>query len=119
MNDSKHVDLNGGCACGAIRYEFSGEPETPFACHCEYCQRQSSSVMMLYFITYASAGFVVTKGEAKGFASSDRAMRYYCEKCGTPLYFQYNGVPDRYATRRHGNCSVIKGGKGEELYEQT
>src|SRR5690606_25346164 len=31
----------GGCACGAIRYEVSGEPIVMVDCQCRQCQRSS------------------------------------------------------------------------------
>ena len=33
----------GGCQCGQVRYELSGEPIRLIACHCTECQRQSGS----------------------------------------------------------------------------
>ena len=33
----------GGCQCGAVRYEVTGEPKVVVACHCTDCQRQSGS----------------------------------------------------------------------------
>lgn len=29
----------GGCACGAIRYEITGEPAVMVDCQCRQCQR--------------------------------------------------------------------------------
>jgi hypothetical protein len=31
----------GGCACGAVRYEFTGEPVMMGHCQCRACQRDS------------------------------------------------------------------------------
>ena len=33
----------GGCACGAIRYEISGEPLVMNDCQCRDCQRKSGT----------------------------------------------------------------------------
>ena len=33
----------GGCACGAIRYEISGEPMVSNDCQCRDCQRRSGT----------------------------------------------------------------------------
>ena len=47
MSDQETV--SGGCACGAIRYEFVGEPAAAINCHCRDCQRASGA-------GFASAG---------------------------------------------------------------
>ena len=31
----------GGCQCGAVRYELSGEPLPLVICHCRECQKQT------------------------------------------------------------------------------
>lgn len=33
----------GGCLCGAIRYRFTGDPVTLYACHCTDCQTATGS----------------------------------------------------------------------------
>ena len=88
--------LTGGCACGAIRYEFSGAPEASFACHCTTCQRQAGAPMMLYFIANESDGFRFTQGQPKPYTSSEKAQRHFCADCGTPIFFQYNDTPGRF-----------------------
>lgn len=35
--------LEGGCACGAVRYRLTGAPIVTHACHCRKCQRRSGS----------------------------------------------------------------------------
>ena len=37
----------GGCLCGAIRYLFSGDPLTLYACHCTDCQVSTGSAFVL------------------------------------------------------------------------
>jgi hypothetical protein len=41
---------SGGCQCGSIRYQLSGEPLTLYACHCRDCQKQSSSAFGMSLI---------------------------------------------------------------------
>ena len=100
MTETQTHDLAGSCMCGAIRYEHSGPIEASFGCHCHTCQRQASAPWMLYFIAYEKDGFRITKGTAKGYASSDKAKRYFCADCGTPVYFQYNDLPGRYVVNQ-------------------
>jgi hypothetical protein len=37
----------GGCLCGALRYEISGEPLAVAVCHCPDCQVQSGSAFSM------------------------------------------------------------------------
>jgi len=37
------TSLNGGCACGSIRYECRSKPMLEYKCHCRACQRASGS----------------------------------------------------------------------------
>jgi hypothetical protein len=40
-------DLKGGCACGAVRYQFASAPMFVHCCHCRDCQRQTGSAFVL------------------------------------------------------------------------
>ena len=39
--------LEGGCACGAIRYRLTSEPLITHCCHCLNCQRQTGSAFVI------------------------------------------------------------------------
>ena len=54
----------GGCLCGAIRYESSGEPVFALQCHCRDCQRQSGSAYVAA-VRVPAAEFHITKGNPK------------------------------------------------------
>ncbi len=41
--------LNGGCACGSIRYECKSKPILEYKCHCRACQRASGSGFLALF----------------------------------------------------------------------
>ena len=56
--------IQGGCLCGAMRYEATGRPYNITHCHCTDCRRSSGAA----FVTWASllrTQFLFTRGEAK------------------------------------------------------
>lgn len=86
----------GGCACGAARYEVSGEPLVVHACHCEDCQRLSGSAFAVNAWFKASdinllsgtlQARVLQAGSGKDHVVSS------CEECGTQLWGEYAAAP--------------------------
>ena len=41
------TELQGGCACGAVRYRLTSAPMFVHCCHCLDCQRQTGSAFVL------------------------------------------------------------------------
>jgi len=76
----------GGCLCGAVRYEVSIDGrEVVDYCHCREC-RKASGAPVTAWVQVAPGAFRVTRGEARGFASSLAAVRWFCGGCGSPVY---------------------------------
>jgi hypothetical protein len=80
--------ITGGCLCGAVRYEFSGEVGPAGYCHCEDCRRTSGSAFGVS-VKVAANGFRFTRGTAKSFTkrgdSGRSVTRRFCGDCGSPL----------------------------------
>ena len=97
--------LSGGCACGAIRYECSGEALFAANCHCRDCQHESGSGFVPVLGVPAGA-FRVTRGEPRGFTltadSGHPTTRFFCSDCGSPL-FGRPGVAPGLVTIRAGS----------------
>ena len=74
----------GGCQCGAVRYEVSGEPQHVALCHCSDC-RKSSGAPMVAWAAFTEDQFTLLAGEPKTFNSSGTAMRSFCGDCGSGL----------------------------------
>ena len=57
----------GGCACGACRYELHGTPMIVHACHCTDCQQFSGSVFAAALI-FRKEFFRLLSGTPRKFA---------------------------------------------------
>jgi hypothetical protein len=85
--------LTGGCHCGAVRYEVTGEPKHVALCHCTDC-RKSSGAPMVAWAAFDESGFHLTQGTPHTRNSSGQSMRSFCPDCGTGLFFRNEaGLP--------------------------
>ena len=78
--------VEGGCRCGAIRYEAEGEISHHALCHCRDCQMATGAPVVAW-IAFKSEGFRVTKGDPVSYTGSGASIRQFCGACGTPLFF--------------------------------
>jgi hypothetical protein len=44
------LPLEGGCLCGGIRYQISGEPRSADYCHCRMCRRTAGAPVVARLI---------------------------------------------------------------------
>ena len=90
----------GGCACGAIRYEISGEPIFQNHCQCRDCQRRSGTGHGSWLTFPARTDMAIT-GEAAHWevaaASGNVKIHAFCPVCGTPVYLLFAAMPDLIA----------------------
>jgi hypothetical protein len=71
-----------------VRYRVTGEPLYVAHCHCIFCRRTSGAP----FVTWAAfkaSDLVFVKMQPVRFSSSSKAERSFCDRCGTPLTFQF------------------------------
>lgn len=89
----------GGCACGAIRYEISGEPVFSNHCQCRHCQQNSGTGHGSY-LTFASRADVKLTGAATHWDmrgdSGNAKSRAFCPTCGSPVYLVFSAMPDLF-----------------------
>jgi hypothetical protein len=69
----------GGCRCGAVRFQVSGEPFKSGLCHCAECRKETGSVF-LYYADWPIGAFSVG-GEYKSYEG-----RSFCPQCGSALF---------------------------------
>ena len=79
------MTLTGGCYCGALRFEISGEIPMRALCLCRTCQRISGGSGNL-FIGIAASAFRYIQGEPRRFTrASDTPTREFCAECGVQI----------------------------------
>ena len=84
--------LQGGCLCGAVRYEVSGDPILVAQCHCTDCRKAASSAHV-EFAAFPKEAVRIT-GVLKTFSTkADSGMmsnRSFCPECGSWI----SGMPE-------------------------
>jgi len=89
------MKLIGGCYCGGLRYEATGDAIFKGQCHCRECQYISGgnpNVVM----AMPESGFSYTKGSPKQYRRSDLAKpvtREFCAECGTHILAKTSALP--------------------------
>lgn len=89
MTDEK---LQGGCQCGAIRYQITGEPAMAAICHCSMCRRANGAPAVAWAM-YEDTQVQFTNELPKQHASSPEANRGFCAVCGTQISFTASFLP--------------------------
>lgn len=86
----------GGCTCGAVRYQVSGEPMMMNECRCRQCQRDSGTGHGSH-LTFAGAD-VNIEGTAAQYEvageNGTRKSRAFCPTCGAPVYLTLPDIPE-------------------------
>ena len=77
----------GGCQCGAVRYEVSGEPVYTALCHCSDCRKSAGSPMVAW-AAFRKDNFKLLQGDVTTFNSSGSALRSFCPTCGSGVFYR-------------------------------
>ena len=86
--------LQGGCACGAVRYRMSPDPMFVHCCHCRDCQRQAGSAFAINALMEADRVTLLSGVTAPSAMPTDSGRPHHihrCTTCGTALWSEYGG----------------------------
>lgn len=78
--------FRGGCYCGSVRFEVTGQLEKPHACSCAICRKHTGALVACWVevpnerIEWADAEAHLSK-----IRSSDFSSRAFCRNCGSSL----------------------------------
>lgn len=89
----------GGCACGAVRYDIADEPLAMNDCQCRDCQRRSGTGHGSY-LTFPNKARVRVDGQAAFWnVAGDNGnvkTHAFCPRCGSPVYLTFAAAPDLF-----------------------
>ena len=95
--------LTGGCQCGAVRYEITGEPVALYVCHCRQCQKQSASAFGISVIVRRSDFRVARGGKVKVWSrptdSGGTLACAFCPACGSRVWHEGIGATDTISVK--------------------
>ncbi len=89
MEDKK---TQGGCQCGAVRYEISGAPVIVAICHCTMCRRANAAPAVAWAM-FQESQVSFTHQLPALYVSSAEAKRGFCSHCGTQISFTASYIP--------------------------
>lgn len=97
--------LEGGCACGAVRYRMLDVPIFVNNCHCRLCQRQTGTASAVNAFIETDrleqlSGDLTVHEVPTGSGGVQRIMR--CAACGTPVWSHYPRMGSKGAAVRAG-----------------
>jgi hypothetical protein len=82
-------DIEGGCACGKVRFKITAPLMGCGICHCLDCQKSTGGGPN-YVAVAAKGSLEITRGEPRVYTikgdSGGDVGRAFCPDCGTPLY---------------------------------
>ena len=84
--------LEGGCACGAVRYRLTSEPMFVNCCHCRDCQRQTGSAFVLNALIETDRVAVLSGAPEPTAVPTDSGQPheiFRCPKCQTAVWSDY------------------------------
>jgi len=80
------MSYSGSCLCGAVRYEFEGEPRIVVKCHCSACRKATGSTVATWMLVPLDRFRWTSDNEQlREFASSDHGRRSFCRTCGSTM----------------------------------
>jgi len=89
------IRFQGGCACGAIRYECSAEPQFSFHCQCRQCQRAGGTGHASLLAVPADCAPLsgALRFHDQRADSGNITSRGFCPACGNPIVNKSSGYP--------------------------
>lgn len=76
----------GGCLCGTIRYEITGEITDIIFCHCSECRKAQGSAFAANGVVKEDAFHIVSgKDLLTSYEPSPGYAKLFCSRCGSPI----------------------------------
>ena len=93
MSETEFHTVEGGCACGAVRYRLEAPPLIVHCCHCHACQRETGSAFAVNILIEKNASPILS-GNTVAFAvpteSGNPHTYFKCDQCHGTVWHEYD-----------------------------
>jgi len=86
--DSKGKKVEGGCFCGAVRFELELPSKWCAHCHCTMCRRIHGAGYVTWVGMQSEQFTLLQDDELQWYESSPGARRGFCKTCGSSMLFE-------------------------------
>ncbi len=93
------TSLEGGCACGSVRYRLASDPLFINCCHCLNCQRQTGSAFVVNLVIEADRVTLLAGEPRPVDVSCDEGSTqqiFRCPACQVAVFSEYDSPEVRY-----------------------
>jgi hypothetical protein len=90
--------IEGSCHCGAVKWQFDGEPEGATSCNCTSCRRYGA----LWIYDFYDERIRVA-GPTQIYIRGSQIEYHFCPKCGCICYWRSQRAHETTGRRR---CAV-------------
>jgi len=90
------MELEGGCACRAVRYRLLAAPLIVHACHCRDCQRITGSAFVINIWIerrFVETGPVLPRSFKLTAGTGKAHEVFFCDACATTVWSRYHAPP--------------------------
>lgn len=81
--------IEGSCHCGAVKWEFAGQPDGATACNCTVCRRYG----VLWAYDYENEGIRIS-GATKSYARGKAVDFHFCPECACVAFWRLQSLPE-------------------------
>ena len=109
MTAAEDFALEGGCACGVVRYRMTARPLFVHCCHCRWCQRETGSAFVLNALIESDRVELLTGAPAAMMTPSESGNGqeiYRCPNCQVALWSHYAGAGEAIRFVRVGTLDA-------------
>ena len=87
--------LSGACLCERVKFTATGQVKRVSACYCGQCRKQNGGGPF-FGVELQGKLSIENQDTLAWYAASDKAMRGFCGKCGSSLFWQANDDPSYF-----------------------
>ena len=111
MSEHEPGSLTGGCLCGGVRYQLTGQCRDIINCHCENCRRTHGNFAAYTSVQQSELKFTCQHTLQWYHDESPDTFRGFCNCCGASLFWD--------ARDGRGRISVAAGSLDDSLELKT